>query len=222
MHKVAQAFLTHRYEDSSSSSGQGLYSPGGPSKNVKPMRTIEVKTKRGQPIMVLQSEDTPLAIERTLKENGWAIVSWSGDNIQLAAVAILQVQAGNQQQAAKTGATPSGKAGAIGCLVLIAVVVLFASCAAAVSSNSKNTPKVGDAISAQVMCEQFIERELNAPSTAKFSQQEETQGQTTNEWLASGFVESENRLGGIVGHHYVCNLTYFPDTDKWSSDTKIL
>lgn len=220
MHKVAQAFLTHRYE-SSDTNEHNLYSPGGFAKTLKPMRTIEIKTKRNKPIMVLQSEDTPLAIEKTLKENGWSIVSWNGDNIQLAAVAVLQNQSAMQQQAAvKAGNAPNGKAGAIGCLILILITVLFVSCSVAISSGNKDKPKTGSETMAQIMCEEFVKQRLNAPSTAKFSRVR-TLTNNPNNYIVLGYVEAGNALGGTVGSPYRCELTYDPATDKWSSDTSI-
>lgn len=64
------ALLTEKYEIEDSS-GQ------------KKMRTIEIKTYEGNPLMILQSENNRFAIESTLRNNGWMIVSWAGDNLQL-------------------------------------------------------------------------------------------------------------------------------------------
>lgn len=215
MHKVAQAFLTHQYN--SPDSTNSIYSPSsGSSKAQKNMRTIEIKTSRGKPIMVLQSEDTPLAIEKTLKENGWVIVSWNDNVLQLTALNILVNQA-NSQSTAANPTKPTGKGAAIGCLIIILLIVVLVSCSVVISGSKSKKPDVGDTTSAQFMCEEFIKKRLNAPSTAKFSQEKTTQGANPTDYTTVGFVEAENKLGGIVGKLYKCSLTYSPDTEKWTA-----
>ena len=203
MNQAANAFLTKKYTGA----------------NQIPMRTIEIKTKLGKPLAVLQSEDTPIEIEKTLKENGWNIVSWKKNLLFLAATADSQTQLGNQPIP-----KAQNKAGAVGCLIIFAIILIaFISCSASFSksvNDNKNKPKTSSAIGAGVMCEEFVKKKLNAPSTAKFSQQKYREATSIeNKYIVTGFVEAENRLGGTVGTQYRCDISYDPVTDLWTSDT---
>lgn len=90
--KVAFAFLTDQYEaeEDAKPSGPYSYSASRRENNSSPvykkMRTIEIRTTKGKPLVVLQSEDNKVAIETILKQNGWQIASWQDDVLQLNAV----------------------------------------------------------------------------------------------------------------------------------------
>lgn len=206
MNPVANAFLTKKYKN----------------ENQVPMRTIEVKTKWGRPLLVLQSEDTPLAVEQTLRSQGWNIVSWKGNLLQLEGLSEKKIN--TQSNPFSQPPKPKSKASTIGCLLIFIIfLVFFVSCTASFSKSvqeSASKPKTGSPIEAEVMCEQFVKQKLNAPSTAKFSRQKSrVSSDNPNKYITVGFVEAENRLGGTVGAPYRCNITYNPTNDSWTSDT---
>lgn len=208
MNQVANAFLTKKYT--------GI--------NQIPMRTIEIKSKWGKPLLVLQSEDSDFEIEKTLRSNGWNIVSWKNNVLQLSGVSNAEGTFGSHPSQSK--GTPSNKnnAGAIGCLIIFGIILIaFISCSVSFSksvSDNANKPKTSTAIGAEVMCEEFVKKKLNAPSTAKFSRQNpKADDEIPNKYIVTGFVEAENRLGGTVGTQYRCDISYDPATDLWTADT---
>ena len=71
----AIACLAEQYEISDSS-------------GLKKMRTIEITSYEGVPLRVLQSEDNKVAIENILRTNGWIVVSWTEDNLQLSPISV--------------------------------------------------------------------------------------------------------------------------------------
>lgn len=212
MGKAAKAYLTNSYIDSS----------------VK-MRTIEVKSKQGKPLLVLQSKDTPLAIETTLRENGWGISSWDNDTLVLNYINNTTPSSIVKSEG-KPAPPEASKATSVGCLLFLAIFIgiIFASCTSSMTDGGTDPstspePKAVTDIDAIVMCEEFVKRKLNAPSTAEFSQEESIQDPTDqNKFKVIGLVEAENQLGGIVGSRFRCNLTYTPETEEWlSPDTYI-
>ncbi|MBC9704902.1 MAG: hypothetical protein H9W81_07980 [Enterococcus sp.] len=214
MDKMAKASITTRYIEDS----------------IK-MCTIEIVSKRGKPLFVVQSLDSPIAIEKTLKEYGWAISTWKNDHLTLnsivtspSAVSILNKEITPPK--AVSNPTPN-KGGAIGCLVIfIFIIILFGGCTASVSKSideEVSKPDVGTEIEAEIMCEEFVKKQLNAPSTAEFSQQKVvTDPQAPTKYRVVGFVEAKNKLGGTSGSSYRCNLEYVPETEEWISDTSLL
>lgn len=225
MHKFANAFLTKKYNQKIDNFQYGA----SDSINIRAMRQIEIKTKMGKPLVVLQSEDSPIEIEKTLRENGWNITSWKKNLLLLESNNDLQnqgLQSYTTKNPNKIGTNKNFMAGSVGCLIIfIIMIVCFASCSASISqsmSENKSKPETSTFIDAEVMCESFVKRELNAPSTAKFSRQETKENiDKSNSYIAIGFVESENRLGGVDGSNYRCDISYDPKTDLWSSKTLI-
>lgn len=67
--------------------------------------------------------------------------------------------------------------------------------------------------SAEVMCEQFIERELKAPKTAEYSGTKTSKNGA--EYTVVGAVDSENALGVALRSEYTCVIRSDGD-DKWT------
>lgn len=71
----------------------------------------------------------------------------------------------------------------------------------------------GDAETAQVMCERFVEDELLSPSSAEFySDQAVDYG--LRMFMGSGSVDSENASGTMVRSNFRCYMKYLGD-DEW-------
>jgi hypothetical protein len=73
-------------------------------------------------------------------------------------------------------------------------------------------------IEAKVMCEQFVERRLKAPSTAKFSWPSDTTmtGSGDGPYRVSGFVDAQNPFGTMLRNHYVCTAQRSSSGDTWT------
>jgi hypothetical protein len=73
-------------------------------------------------------------------------------------------------------------------------------------------------IEALSMCEQFVERRLKAPSTAKFSHVWDTTmtGSGDGPYRVSGFVDAQNSFGAMLRNHYVCTAQRSSSSDTWT------
>jgi hypothetical protein len=72
---------------------------------------------------------------------------------------------------------------------------------------------IGDDIGAQVVCQDFVERQLKAPSTADFGD-EEVEHIRGPVWEVVGEVDSENSFGAMIRNNYVCRVKFTGD-DNW-------
>lgn len=88
------------------------------------MVTIEIKSKSNKPLMILQSKDNHHAIENTLRQNGWIVVSWDGDNLQLNAPISANYR-GPMTPAQQVITQENNKVAAVGCLSLVIVITLI-------------------------------------------------------------------------------------------------
>ncbi|WP_018254023.1 hypothetical protein [Salinispora mooreana] len=68
-------------------------------------------------------------------------------------------------------------------------------------------------ITAEIMCEQFIERELRAPATAEYTDPTTRKDGAT--YTVNGAVDSENGFGAKIRSEYNCIVTDSGD-DKWT------
>lgn len=75
------------------------------------------------------------------------------------------------------------------------------------STSTSRAPDVGDEIGAQVVCRQFVERRLKAPSTADYSgeAQRHVGGPV---WIAVGDVDAENSFGAPMRNRFMCKLRH--------------
>lgn len=81
------------------------------------------------------------------------------------------------------------------------------------SSKPDRASIVGDAIGAQVVCQQFVEDRLKSPSTADFSD-EDARHVHGKRWQVIGSVDSENGFGAMIRNDYRCLVTFKGD-DNW-------
>lgn len=70
-------------------------------------------------------------------------------------------------------------------------------------------------IDAALICEQFVENQLKAPSTAKFQNSYDAKVSVSNgEYTVTSYVDSQNGFGAMIRTTYVCTVTYL-GSDKW-------
>lgn len=202
MTKKSSAFLTHQYEIDDNQNGIH---------KIKKMRSIEIKSSAGKPIAVLQAEDNLASIEMILKMNGWKIVSWNGTVARIVPTRPLTT----------TASEPGTKGCGIGCLLFIVIMATLASCVALTSNDTEKGPST---YSSEIACEDAIRSKLNAPSTAKFSQVKiaTSTPEPNLTFIIIGFVEAENKLGGIVGSNYRCTVEKPADGKPLVIDSSIL
>lgn len=128
----------------------------------------------------------------------------------------------------------AGEAKGIGCLAVIVIVVVFGGISALFGDDDESSggggssnlsrdddapdaddpDLIGDGIGAQVVCREFVERRLKAPSTADYSDEEAThlRGKT---WVVVGNVDAENSFGAPIRNSYTCR-TRFEGDDEWT------
>lgn len=120
----------------------------------------------------------------------------------------------------------------LGVVVLVGMgtcVALSASSKSSPSSSSASAPPKAPTatsvprepgnIDAQVMCQQFVEKQLKAPSTAKFPSSREWKighSAGTNEYSASSYVDSQNGFGAMIRSQISCDMTYDASTKMWT------
>lgn len=109
----------------------------------------------------------------------------------------------------------------VGCLILIAVVVLIAISIYSCGSNyNKNQPPEEaitrpngervDKYLAQVLCENKIKDMLVSPTSAKFGRPEWVK--TANRWKVTSTLDSQNSFGAMIRSEWVCILDGTDDT----------
>ena len=91
----------------------------------------------------------------------------------------------------------------------LVAAALLTACSSTSGQGSAPDEDTVDAIDAEIFCERFVERELNAPSTADFTSDGASGGPT--EWTVRGRVEADTPAGGRTGARYRCDLVYEGD-----------
>ena len=107
---------------------------------------------------------------------------------------------------------------AVGCLLLIVIAVIIGvivSLSGGDDGGSGGSPAEdkGDKIGAQVVCEDFVERQLKSPGSAEFSEEKVTGAHP--EFTVKGAVDSENSFGALIRNNYTCTVTY-KGNDNWN------
>lgn len=93
------------------------------------------------------------------------------------------------------------------------VVTGLAGCA-------ESEPSGYDSVTAEVMCEQFVEQRLKSPASAEFSgQASKSLGGT--KWEVTGTVDSQNSFGAMMRSAYTCTLKgpAAKDDDMWTAES---
>lgn len=104
-------------------------------------------------------------------------------------------------------------------LGLLALVVIAGLCAVGGVIVFGGDDKPVDVVvtdqstNAEVMCEQFINKQLKAPATAKYPKPETSKDGAT--YTVKGGVDSENSFGALVRTPYTCVIRADGD-DKWT------
>jgi hypothetical protein len=108
-----------------------------------------------------------------------------------------------------------------GIVILLAVAALLVSCVGYVISNSGDDSggDSGDGRNdgmASVMCEQFVEERLKAPSSADFSGVfDTTVSGSGNDYTVRGYVDAQNSFGAMIRSDYTCEIRD-SGNDKWT------
>lgn len=109
----------------------------------------------------------------------------------------------------------------IGCIIFVILLVLLCvwlgSCARSCSSEDEEKADEPDAISAYYMSHQFMEKQLKAPSTAKYPRYDENFVKDLGDgrYTVDAYVDAENSFGAMIRTNYTCTLKYAGD-DKWT------
>lgn len=114
MEKEGQGFLTDHYEIIDNKSGELVQ-----------MRTIEIKSNKGKPLMVCQSKDTPDAIVSTLEANGWKVIASNSHIFRLTSLELLLSLAAQQSAMAAIATSQPNikKSSNLGCLFATALII---------------------------------------------------------------------------------------------------
>ena len=106
-------------------------------------------------------------------------------------------------------------------LAIIGIVVLLIIFSPAKApSSTASAPREPGNIDAQVMCQQFIEKQLKAPSTAKFPSSREWKIDHvagTADYHASSYVDAQNSFGAMIRSNITCDMTYDASTKLWTA-----
>jgi len=73
-----------------------------------------------------------------------------------------------------------------------------------------------DEITAFVMSQTFVKRELVSPSSAKFPWFDKSMATQVDEdtWIINSYVDSQNRFGAMLRTNYIAKVKYLGN-DKW-------
>lgn len=84
------------------------------------------------------------------------------------------------------------------------------------SDNSNHQQDNPSRTMSKIMCEDFVEKRLKAPSTAEFASLSETniRSQNKNVFIVSSHVDAENPMGAKLRNDYTCKIKYRGD-DQW-------
>jgi hypothetical protein len=82
----------------------------------------------------------------------------------------------------------------------------------------QEAPKRASALEAKMMCRQFVERSLKAPSTADFPFSDEFSavGKDNGPYIVIGYVDAQNSFGAMLRTHFTCEL--HTDGKEWFLD----
>lgn len=103
--------------------------------------------------------------------------------------------------------------------VLVCIIVIIYSVATIFNTSTKTTSKSSSKDykrEAYVMSQEFIQKQLKAPSTAKFPSYYEIEvTQTDNRYKVEAYVDSENIFGATLRTNY-CMILERKDNESWT------
>lgn len=110
-----------------------------------------------------------------------------------------------------------------GCAGLVAIFIVIVIAVAWCTSGDDDTKPTYDRFSAVYDSQQFVEKKLKAPSTAKFgSDTINTVKINDTTFLVNNFVDSQNSFGAMLRMKYSCTITYLPSIGKVQCNNLIL
>lgn len=106
-------------------------------------------------------------------------------------------------------------------MILSGVVVLIVVIAAGINDGGSQAPPTtvpavdhGSRAGAEVACERFVERQLKAPSTAKYKDRVTVQG-IDKSWTVTGNVDAQNSFGAMIRNGFICQTMTTAGGDSW-------
>jgi len=104
-------------------------------------------------------------------------------------------------------------------MLFVMAVALCTVGIAAVTSGMEDPPtdpaSADRSTDAEVMCEEFINKRLKAPASAKYTHQ--SRQKNGAQYVVSGYVDSQNSFGAMVRTDFTCTVTDQGD-GKWRLD----
>jgi hypothetical protein len=129
----------------------------------------------------------------------------------------------------KTADAANAKKGCLGCFGILILFILVVAIWSALSPSETPQPKKQQAetdcanrVSAFVMSQEFVKRQLRAPATAKFPSFNE--GGVTVKYLGecthdvNAFVDAENGFSALIRTNYHVKLRNQKGSDKWIAE----
>lgn len=95
----------------------------------------------------------------------------------------------------------------VGALGVLALVISLCNSG---GGSEAPSPDDGDALSAYVVCQQFVEEQLRAPGTADYPQtySEATTDLGGGRYRVNSFVDAENAFGALIRTRFVCTVEH--------------
>lgn len=96
-------------------------------------------------------------------------------------------------------------------LFVLGVIIVIFVVSALMGNNNKDKPKTsGDRWGALVVCQQFVEDQLKAPSTAEFAimSDSEVANTTGNVWVVESYVDAQNSFGATIRTQFRCEVAW--------------
>ena len=112
--------------------------------------------------------------------------------------------------------TTKGCLFAIGIFMLLGLILWGVSALGSGSGGAGSKVDKGSNTGAYVVCKDFVEMRLKAPSTAEFSRMYDSDVEKVsgNYWKVESYVDAENSFGAMVRTYFTCEVTYQGD-DNW-------
>lgn len=104
----------------------------------------------------------------------------------------------------------NGKTIGIGCLGLIAIIIILSLLLSMCGSKDAAEKPPHDPISAFYMSQQFTTKQLKAPATAKYPAYSEAQvlDLGDGQYRISAYVDAQNAFGAMIRTQYLCTVKH--------------
>lgn len=114
-----------------------------------------------------------------------------------------------------------------GCLMVVMLFVIVVIFAAMCAESGDNTPEPEHSNTmAYVMCQEFVSRQLRAPSTADYPWMSadgvSSLHQGEGRYMVRGYVDAQNAFGATIRTNWTCDVQY-TGGDNWRAlDVQLL